>query len=408
VLVHYAASGVDAPPAADANPANGVPDFVEQVASIADAGLDGMLQRGFRAPLADDTVVGGGDSRIDIYLRNLMSADGNASNDSCAGARCIGYVIAENDYAGFGYPSVTEGIQSVVPHEVFHLIQKAYSSNQSATWAEGSAVWAVEELYGTGNSDFERFLPAFLTKTFRPFERPVSGIGDLYAYGAALWPYYLSHRFDAGAVVALWQACEDKEFIDAIEAALVPLGSGLEPAFIEFTRWNAFTGARAAGGPYPDASSWPMAPRENPLTSSSPSGRIFIEGLSARYVPVFMTDANTPRVAVTPTNGIRAAAWLVRDGEGLDAGVELTERNGVLSTTVSAMGGYTLVVTGLSQRTIATAVEVALTAPVAEPPPDDDDGGCSAGHGGANAAAVLVALAALIRRRRPAPRAVTR
>jgi MYXO-CTERM domain-containing protein len=142
---------------------------------------------------------------------------------------------------------------------------------------------------------------------------------------------------------------------------------------------------------------WAQVPREAPITAG---GRVFVEGMSARYVPIFVTDK--PRIAVTPPNGIRVAAWLVRDdGGSLASGIELAERDGVLSATVEAMGGYTLVVTGLSRNTIATAVEVALTPPVEEEPPPDENGGCSAAGGsGAGWAAILGMLIAVGRRRR--------
>jgi MYXO-CTERM domain-containing protein len=372
VLVHYATTGADAAPAADAD-ADGVPDFVESVAQIAEAGLDQLVALGFRRPIADTL---GGDARIDIYLQDLISADGSAGTDSCTGSRCIGYVVAENDYAGYGYSSIEEGIRSVVPHEIFHLIQNAYSAGQPSSWTEGSAVWAVEQLYGAGNSDFERFLPSFLQRSFRPFERAPAGFGDGYAYGAALWPYFLAHRFEPRAIVDAWQACETAEFLEAAAVAVASRGGSLEAAFVEFTRWNLFTGPRAAGGGYPDAAAWPTVPLE-PVTADA--ARIFVEGLSARYLPITVGEA--PRVTVRPPAGFRLAAWLVPSGGSLADGVELEEQDGVLAASVPA-GSYTLVVTGLSRNTIATAVEVELTPELAEPP-GDGDGGCSAGPGSA-------------------------
>lgn len=181
ILVHYATTGADAPPAADAN-ADGVPDFVDEVAREAQAGYTRFLELGFAPPIADTL---GGDARVDIYLRDLVAADGNAGTDTCTATTCIGYAVAENDQ-NHGYPSVSEGIRSVVPHELFHLVQYGYAMEQPSTWTEGTAVWAVEMLYGDRNADFERFVPGFLTKTFRPYERGAGGFGDTYPYGAAL------------------------------------------------------------------------------------------------------------------------------------------------------------------------------------------------------------------------------
>lgn len=394
VLVHYATTGIDAVPPADAD-ADGVPDFVAEVASAAELALGRYTSLGFRRPVSDGLL--GGDGRIDVYLRDLNSADGHAGIDSCTAAgTCSGFATAENDYAGYSYPSVTEAIRSVVPHELFHLVQYAYARGQPATWTEGTAVWAVEQLYGDQNSDFERFLPAFLTRTYRPFERPIGGFGDAYPYGAALWPYFLERRFGVDTIVAAWTASGQSAFLEAIDGVLAARESSLEAAWIEFTRWNAFTGARATtAGPYPDADAraWREAPRE---PSVQAGGTIYVEGLSARYVPLALADR--ARVMVTATGGIRVAAWIIADGRPLADGVALVPEGASLETTTDA-GSYTLVVTGLSRGTITTAVELAITEPVEPEEPDDpDSGGCSAAPSSSSGA--LLVLAALWRRRR--------
>ncbi|MCW5805613.1 MAG: hypothetical protein KIT31_24800 [Deltaproteobacteria bacterium] len=391
VLVHFAGSGADAPPAADAD-GNGVPDFVEQVAEEAERALVRFAALGFRAPIGDGAL--GGDGRVDIYLANLVAADGNARSDDCGAARCSGFAVAENDYAGFAYPSVREGIRSVVPHELFHLVQNAYAVGRSPAWTEGSAVWSVEQLYGDGCADFERFLPAFLRKTFRPLERSAGGFGDNYAYGAALWPLFLERRFGAGAVVAAWEQSEQLEFLDAIGAALAPRGTTLEAAFVEFTRWNAFTGARAAAHGWDGAAAWSEAPREEALGAEG--GRAFVEGYSARYVPFAL--AAPARIALAPAKGLRVAGWVVADGGDPSTGVELAaeEEGGALAATLEA-GRYTLVLTGLSPRTITTPVDIAIGPP---PPPKEEGCAATRGSGLSTGAPGLVGAIAFALRRR--------
>ena len=282
ILVHYTTTGADAAPTDDAN-TNGVPDFVEEVAAEAALALNHFVALGFRRPLDDGAL--GGDHRIDIYLRDLQEADGNASTDSCTGDRCVGYIAAENDYIGFGYPSRLEGIRSVVPHELFHLVQDTYSNAQPASWTEGSAVWAVENLYAD-NSDFERFLPSFITRSYRPFERPVAGFGDGYPYGAALWPYFLEHRFGVDAVVGAWTACEQSPFLDATDVALGSLGSSVDEAWSDFTRVNMFTGSRAALGDYPNPAAWKEVPREPTIGSKGPPMSKVCPHATCRFAPI--------------------------------------------------------------------------------------------------------------------------
>jgi hypothetical protein len=352
ILVHYATTGTDAPPPADTN-TDGVPDFVAEVAAEAQAGYTKFLQLGFQPPIADSL---GGDARIDIYLRDLMSADGNAGTDSCTATTCIGYAVAENDYKNYNYPSISEGIRSVVPHELFHLVQYAYSMEQPSTWTEGTAVWAVETLYGDRNNDFERFLPGFLSKTFRPYERGAGGFGDTYPYGAALWPYFLSQRFGPNVVVAAWDACRTATALDATNTALVAAGSSFDAAWIDFTRDNA--------------TRMPLPPRE---PTNAP--KLFIEGLSARYVPLEL--ATPTHLTFTTTSKIAAAANDLALGED----------------TVLEPGTYLLTVTGLSKGTIATAVDITY----GPPPEDDGGGGCSASPRPSFVVAfVLLALLAIL------------
>lgn len=385
ILVHYSTTGTDAVPALDAN-TDGVPDFVAEVANTAELALDQFTLLGFRRPLSDGTL--GGDGRIDVYLQNSIAADGNAGTDPCTGNTCAGYAVTENDYQGFGYPSLTEAIRSVVPHELFHLIQYAYAMDQPSTWTEGSAVWAVEQLYGADNADFERFLPSFIGKTFRPFERPAGGFGDAYPYGAALWPYFLERRFGAAMIVDTWTACGDENFLDAADTVLTAQDESLATAWVEFTRWNAFTGPRATiAGTYENALAWSEAPREMSIEST---GTIYVEGLSARYVPITLPARS--RIEVAPTNGIRVAAWIVAEGSGFPDGVELVGDETVHAIELDA-GTYELVVTGLSRGTITTAVDIAIGEPLPE-----EDTGCSAATGGSLAPAFF--LLGLFRLRR--------
>jgi hypothetical protein len=380
VLVHYATSGADAAPAADAN-TNGVPDFVDEVAATAELAIQRYAALGFRRPLDDGAR--GSDGRIDIYLRNLNASDGNAGTDACTANHCIGFVAAENDYAGYAYPTVTEGIRSVIPHELFHLVQDAYSNGQSTTWTEGSAVWATENLYGDGNSDFERFLPSFVTRSFRPFERAIGGFGDGYPYGAALWPYFLEQRYGVDVVVAAWTACETAAFLDATDSVFARAGGSLDEAWAEFTRWNLFTGPRAARGMYPKAGTWPVVPRETAIVDR---GTIYIEGLSARYVPIAITQRS--RVAVSTAAAIKLAAWIVADDQSLADGITLAADGPALSANLDP-GPYTLVITGLTRNSIATAVDVAIG-----PPEEPGGGSCSSTR--SPPAALLLAFAWLV------------
>lgn len=387
VLVHYATRGPDAATLA----------FATQVAQVAEAALAHYVALGFRRPLSDGT--DGGDGRIDIYLLDLQSADGNVTADRCSGGTCVGHAVAENDFVGYSYPTLTEAITSVIPHELFHLVQYAYSDDQPAVWNEGSAVWAVENFYGDANFDFERFLPGFVPKQFRPFERASGGFGDSYIYGAGLWGHFLVVRADESVMVSAWEHAGTAQNLDAVELALVERGDTLGAAWAAFTRANWFTGHRHAGGLYgPDALGWPQVSQEPVIDAA---GSVFIEGFSARYVPIRVSAA-AQQITVTPPAGLRIAAWIVAADDAYPDGIELEPQASVL-VAPTPPGDYTLVVTGLTRNTLPTEVSIALT----ELPVEPSDGGAMMEGGGCAATrprGPLLLLLALLCRRRSASR----
>jgi hypothetical protein len=417
VVVHYTTVGVDAALAGDLD-GSGVPDFVEEVADVADDVLTRLgADHGFRPPLGDrDHEDDGGDERLDIYLANFVGgSDGLFVVEECtdqAPFHCAGFIGMENDFAGFSYPSVDLAIRVLVSHELFHTVQAAYDPDQLAVWHEGTATW-IEELLYPEQGDFERLVAGFMEKPFRPFERSVGGFGDSYAYGAAMWPYFLDLRYGGDIVTAIWERCEDTgsdpDFLDAAAAELIARGTTLEAAWIEFTRWNAETGAYAAPGRYPDAGRLAAALREVPLAAPG-TATVGLEGMSARYLPVTGVPAAARIVVDSPEPvavAVRAAGATVDGGDAVASHHEIVVRGA---------GALELVVTGTRRLSPAHDVTVAISD--AEPPPtlpdagvdagapaegDDGDGsGCAAGGGGACLTVPLLAAALLLRRRRRA------
>src|SRR6185503_14232584 len=107
----------------------------------------------------------------------------------------------------------------------------------------------------------------------------------------------------------------DPDFLDAADVALTARGSSLADAFTELTRWNLFTGSRAARGDYPDASAWSEVPTEPPFTSAMTT--VGIEGLSARYVPVILPADLDREIVVSPAGDRTMRAWVVPFTGGL-------------------------------------------------------------------------------------------
>jgi outer membrane receptor for ferrienterochelin and colicins len=431
VRVWYVLDTAAAVPAEDTAPADGIPDFVADVAAVADESHRIYVDElGFRAPLADTAFLpaaeAGGDERLDIYLVDFGEADGAFNVEACTPeaeiVHCAGYMLLENDFAGAGYPSLEIAVRVVVSHEYFHAVQNAYDAGQDIKWSEGSAVWA-EELAYPEQDDYERFVSRFLEKTFRPFERPSgASFGDPYPYGAALWPAFLTERYGAEIVRQVWEACEgDVDFITATAEVLKrEHGVALTDAWLEFTHWNLFTGERAdPDRAYADAAGLPSVFLEPALAGEDFESTHPIEGLSARYVPVTLPDVGGERRELRATaddlSGTAVTAFLW-DGAALSQPMPLVagDEAGRASLTLRWEGTPTLfvVLTGIAPGKPSRRVTLGLGLAAEEPPPDagpgggggdGGGGGCqltAASPGSGSFAPVLAGLAWLCLRRR--------
>jgi hypothetical protein len=413
VRVHYVTSGGDAVLAGDSD-GDGVPDFVAEVGDRAEESLAAFAGLGFQAPLPDGAITdNGGDGRIDIYLRDLTAADGEFSVEGCSGEppRCTGYLVVENDFAGFSYPTTSLGIQVLTSHELFHAVQASYDADEPTSWREGSAVWA-EEVVFPEQSDFEGLVAAFLARPFRPFDREGGGFGDLYPYGTALWSYYLAERHEPELIVRIWAGnppSGSSDVLDRTDQALAGFGSSLEQAWIEFTRWNAETGAAANPGWYPGAARLALAARE-PALAIPGEGSLSIEGMSARYLPLTVGDAAAApdgfRIVIDAERpvavALRATTGEISRSDGAADDALATSHAIDVRPVDGELAGLELIVTGATRG--ALPADVAVSVGLAPPAADDGGCGCAAGgSAGPDAGALLLALgvATLLAGRRP-------
>ena len=156
VRVTYSADGPNQVRAGD-DDADGIPDFVKDVALTAEDVLQVYADAGFAAPLSEEAMgldPLGGSYAFDIYLVDFAGvADGWFDTDACMGTRCSGYMAMENDFRGYGYSSIDTAIRVLVSHELFHAVQAATNTYQPDWMREGTAVWA-EHLYAPENEDF--------------------------------------------------------------------------------------------------------------------------------------------------------------------------------------------------------------------------------------------------------------
>ncbi|MFH2054508.1 MAG: MXAN_6640 family putative metalloprotease, partial [bacterium] len=259
---------------------NGVTDYVEMVARIADSVWQKQIvAMGFHAPVDDGEFEWGGDSRYDIYLEHLdpkyyglTYPDGVAVGN---GQQATSYLVLRNHYEVLPEYSdrPLEALEVTAAHEFFHAIQfwyDAYEDNDDTVehqpnpfWLEMSAVWMEEQCYDKVN-DYYYYLPGYtpyVHRSLRFFEA-----SSAYPYGAAIFPIYLSETFGQGIVKTIWENCATIKGMNflygALQDAIDQYSNGtraFEDVFAEYSRWLFFTGGRK---PYffEEAANYPKIP----------------------------------------------------------------------------------------------------------------------------------------------------
>ncbi len=424
--IHFTRAGEHAVPAADADE-TGVPDYVETVAAIYEEVLTFYDGLGFRIPLGDEAITGenGGDGRFDVYLLDFAhSADGAFVTDRCGASGCVGYMVQENDFAGYGYPSRTVGARILASHEFFHAVQAAYGPGGDVVLSEGTAVWA-SETFDPALSDFEAFVGGYLEDPGRSIDVPPPGPVPRFAYGSAIFFRFLEERFDRSLIAALLEGSGQGAWLDALDQLLAEgHGSSFAEAFLDFGAWNlhlaqaadpAVAYANGADYPQPQMAALQAPVVEERLRVYHASTRYFEVdpgGRSVLAAQVVAPDAaelaDLALLAVARTGGRnRGAVQVIAAADGrlvIDAGgadrVIVALSNG---SRVNPSRRPTLCV-GTEEEVDACAATFGAVDPDPEPVPEpeppaaaSEDGGCSSG-GSAGLLGVVVVPLLLLRR----------
>lgn len=323
-LLHFTRTGRNAVPSTDADN-SGVPDFIEESAEIYEEVFkfyrDELL---FRTPLSDENLPGGlngGDGRFDVYYVDFAGVgDGAYRSDQCAGTTCIGHMIQENDYAGYGYPSLRQANRILASHEFFHAIQAAYDANQGSVFAEGSAVWATEQ-FDPSLRDFEAFIGGFLQNTDRTLDKPLPGPVDPFSYGSAIFFQFLTEYLattpafaqfaaddKAAPVRTLWETTTDGSYwYDNLDTYLqTTWQTSFADVYSQFAVWNVYTGARTRTDLAYDAGAGYSQIKLDPATFPFEDNQIRLFPASTKYLSVNPNGATSMAVSLVGT-GLDAA-----------------------------------------------------------------------------------------------------
>jgi hypothetical protein len=258
--VHWVASTSDAPELSDLD-GDGVPDYVESVAELAEASYAvENVELAWRAPLSDGER--GGDARVDVYLANVgrQGLYGYASVDPGQGAarRRHAYLVVDDDYAPSqfrGYDDPLDPLAVTLAHEYNHVLQFAYDVYQEQWLFESTAVWMEDRVFPESDDYVDVFVDEFAK---RPARSLTDG-GSPKAYGDAVLHHFLADRFGPAVVRDAWAAStrsSPKDYaVGAFDVVLRPLGTSFSEQFARFApttaEWRA-SDAFADGAAFPD------------------------------------------------------------------------------------------------------------------------------------------------------------
>lgn len=348
--IHYVGSTPDAPDLTDAN-GNGVPDYVEQVAAVAEnvySVENGTL--GWQPPKPDGAR--GGDSRVDIYLVQLRGEIfGYAATDlGQTGRSQYSYLVVDDDYATVEFPGTVPltDLQVTLAHEYNHVLQFGYDIGQDLWFYEATAVW-IEDLVYPLLDDYLRYIQRWVVRSKLPITA-----NDIKIYGSAVFNHWLAGRHGPAVVRTAWErapAVKPAGFsIDAYTAAIKAAArsagrsaAGKDLAH-EFARFAAATAEWRTPGvfPYPDAPLWGDVKRRGKLRP----GRFIIRRLSHTGYLLFRVRprrVRAMRLLAGARRGTKSAFGLIcRQGPVATGKVRIklrfTKRGGVRGVTLRKPG----------------------------------------------------------------------
>ncbi len=261
---------------------------------------DGVpIGQGWPKP-ADD-----GDGWIDVYIMDLgwgvfgyaLHEPVGAEPETTGRQGCPGYMVVDNDFAGFGTEKPGDALRTTIAHEYHHLVQFGYGYDSEASWfMEQCATMEEAEAYALIR-DLHAFLPIYGTQTHRRLDL----YNGSFEYGSWLWPRFLVDReLQAGAsreeawrlLRTAWETWsrEGISMRAALDHVLQLAGSSLQKAHANWTAWNAFTGDRDDGQHYVDGHLYPrvvvpaLVLDQFPAEGVHPHFTRQPEGLGASYV----------------------------------------------------------------------------------------------------------------------------
>jgi Family of unknown function (DUF6055) len=268
--IHWVAEGIDAPSLTDSD-GNGVPNFVQQVLTIAENvhGVEnGKL--GWREPKSDGRR-GGGNGKTDIYLSQIggelfgyAAPDrGQVSRQHPIPRRLHGYLVLDNDYSAFEFPgtSAAEDLEVTLAHEYNHILQFGYDAFQDAWFAESTATWMEDRVY-PHIDDYLRYVRRWVKRWDTPLTT-----NSIKEYGSAVWNQWLERHYGDSIIRRAWARAIHVRpggfSVNAYESAIRAIGHSDLPH--DFARFAAALPEWRTGEVFREGRRFPDLPRQGRL-----------------------------------------------------------------------------------------------------------------------------------------------
>ncbi len=253
-----------------------------------------------------------------LYGQTVPSPD--PINPGQSPSRYSSYLEIDNDYISV-YPTSRgiPGLKVTAAHEFHHAIQLGsygYRENDRYFY-EITSTWMEDLLYNDVN-DYYQYIKYSTGQPRGHFAYPnLSFIysDGLIEYSRAIWGKFIQEKYNPTVMRNVWENMRNTGSVKALDDALVNAGSTLRIAFVEFSKWNYYTGIRANSGQYySEAQNYPLIKEKTPIELVG-SSRIYADStgtFSTIYLPVSYQGHQVTDI-ITNINLSSAQNYLIRN-----------------------------------------------------------------------------------------------
>jgi hypothetical protein len=258
--IEYTETGPHAVPTEDIDPANGIPDYVEQVGAACEESRTKQVgDLGYNPPPASHASLYNGK-----YLIEFESQSSYGFTSVVTGSRTR--ITLHPNYQGFPPNDDPDGIELgamrvTVAHELKHAIQRTYTLWSEGGWLELDATW-MEDIVYDGVNDYYNYIFG----TGSPFTGPDLPLDDdgeatTGSYEDCNWQHYQTERLGNDHMLDFWlrrQLHPSEAVVTTYQQNLLASGLSMGEAWGEYVAWNFACGSRAdAAFGYGEADRYP-------------------------------------------------------------------------------------------------------------------------------------------------------